>query len=86
MELLFNAIARIQSTAYCQTKDSTTDTFLEEKKEFSKIPKISKKYLQNSSLFSNIVGLQPRISDLIKKRAQEKFFFFECSEVAGSFP
>ena len=37
VEFLFVTIARMQSTAYCRSKDSPTDIFLEEliKEEFS---------------------------------------------------
>ena len=75
------------SAAYSRTKNPTTDTFLEEviKKRMFKNFENSRKVFAKLFFFSNVVGLQPRISDLTKKRTQENVFF-QCSEIVGILP
>ena len=70
IEFPFNKIIRLRSTAYYRIKNSTTHTFLEmlrkEKMFWSfkifKKKKKKKKKIVKRSLFSNVAGLQFRIS------------------------
>ena len=82
VEFLSVTIARMQSTAYCRSKNSPTDIFLEElrKKKFSKISKIPKKYLQKSSFSLTLQACNPELLTSVKKDPK-KNVFFECFKI-----
>ena len=55
------------------------------RKGCSKISKILKNHFQNCPFFSNVTGLQSRISNFSKNKLQEKFPC-ECSKIVGNLP
>ena len=70
MEFYFNKIARLQSTAHYQTKNFVTGTFQEvlKKERMFRNFKNSKKIFAKYLFFSNVAGLQSRLSDFNKNR------------------
>ena len=82
VELLFNRLheCSLQPTADLKTPLQIFVLKSSERKEFSEISKIPKKYLQKSSCSLTLQACNPELLTSVKKDPK-KNVFFECSEI-----
>ena len=83
-DYLLTRVTRLQCTAGLKAPLQILYWICSNRKECSKILKISEKPLQNRPFFSQVTGLQSRISDVTKTGSQ-KNVSCEYSEIANKY-